>query len=72
MSVYSILEAFALLIAALGHGISEKCATTKFEMTRGTVLASLYSSPGSMAQVLLILFIKIILKWKYYFIKDCD
>ncbi|CAH1407654.1 unnamed protein product [Nezara viridula] len=46
----TVFEYFTLLMAALCHGLDHRGPTTMFEMTTGTVLASLYSSPGSISQ----------------------
>ncbi|XP_066901209.1 cGMP-dependent 3',5'-cyclic phosphodiesterase isoform X2 [Halyomorpha halys] len=46
----TIFEYFTLLMAALCHGLDHRGPTSMFEMASGSVLASLYSSPGSISQ----------------------
>ncbi|KAL1139823.1 hypothetical protein AAG570_006800 [Ranatra chinensis] len=45
-----LLEVFALLIASLCHSLGYAASLSQFQQRTGTGLASLYSSPGSIAQ----------------------
>ncbi|BES87820.1 phosphodiesterase [Nesidiocoris tenuis] len=48
--VFSQIEGFALLIAALAHDVDFRGCTTPFQVFAGDTLASLYSSAGGLQQ----------------------
>lgn len=53
----SSLEAFVFLVSCLCHDIDHRGTNNSFQTKCGTVLASLYSSEGSVMEVKLLLFL---------------